>query len=120
MTEPSEHCSDPGPRQERFDRVLGETEFRVSCGEHDCFLVDEDYSPLMKLRFDFMEDLDRMPDVAALAVLRQVHDTYVHAMSVGLRRGESHGREAVIGSLHELLGVTRIVEALEALERRAL
>lgn len=77
-------------------------------------LLDEEGEKLCSLTPEFVDALSTLglPDKFVLALLKQVHSAAYGARAEGLRIGRVEGRRAIVGVVHELLGINQITEAL--------
>jgi hypothetical protein len=104
-------------RNERMGRILDELKAVVMWvqGEGNDLpsLHDTEGNCIVVLPAHFVEVIDVVDDEAAGSLVEGIADILSIARRSAFDYGASHGRRSVINTVHELLGIDRIVDALE-------
>lgn len=92
--------------------------FRFEQTNSSGHLVDEEGNQVVKLEIDFVSVIAELASNRALAgniptILRTVYLTHVNTNERSFKAGTRFGRAQQVRELHELMGINRIVEALQ-------
>jgi acetolactate synthase small subunit len=100
-------------RIERINQALDSEGFSFDEDTLGAYLIDEEGERAGRISSDLVEVIDTMTAEQIRIVLREVYLARIASNQQQFQAGKAAGRREIVSTVHELLGIGRIVDALE-------
>jgi hypothetical protein len=106
-------------RVQRFNDALSGEGFTFDEDNLGAYLLNDEGERECRLTSFFVESVAAVPKDALAEILKTVFLAHTSSNERSFKAGKRAGRGETVRTVHELLGIDRVVEALERINERA-
>jgi pantothenate kinase type III len=103
-------------RVQRFNDALTSEGFSFDEDNLGAYLLDDEGERVCRLTSCFVESVAAVPKEALAEILKTVFLAHIGCNERSFKAGKRAGRSETVRTVHELLGIDRIVEALDKID----